>query len=80
MAKRTLKPHSLNEMLQTAPHLIKFPTKRFWVDYDEGGDVLYLSFERPQNVTDSQMLDNGILLRYREGDLVGVTVLDVSKR
>lgn len=35
MAKKALKPDSLSEMLQTASHLIKFPTKRFYVDYDE---------------------------------------------
>jgi len=80
MARKTLKQEFLDEMLQTASHLIKFPTKRFWVDYDEGADVLYLGFERPQNATDSRMLDNGILLRYREEALVGVTILDVSKR
>jgi Protein of unknown function (DUF2283). len=80
MAKKTLKPDSLNDMLQTVSRLIKFPTKRFYVDYDEGADVLYLSFERPQNATDSQMLDNGVLLRYREEDIVGVTILDASKR
>lgn len=80
MAKKTLKPDSLNEMLQTVSLLIKFPTKRFYVDYDEEADVLYLSFERPQNATDSQMLNNGVLLRYREKDLIGVTILDASKR
>jgi len=80
MAEKTLKPESLKEMLLTAPHLIRFPTKRFWVDYDEEADVLYLSFERPQNATDSEMLDSGILLRYRGKNLVGVTILDVSKR
>lgn len=80
MAKKTLKQDSLNEMLQTVSRLIKFPTKRFYVDYDEEADVLYLSFERPQNATDSQMLNNGVLLRYREKDLVGVTILDASTR
>jgi len=80
MAKRALKPDYLNEILQTTSRLTKFPTKRFYVDYDEEADVLYLSFERPQNATDSQMLNNSVLLRYREEDLVGVTILDASKR
>jgi len=80
MAERALKLHSLDEILQTAPHLIRFPTRRFWVDYDEEADVLYLSFERPQNATDTEMLDNGILLRYREEALVGITILDISRR
>ena len=51
-----------------------------WLDYDEEADVLYISFQRPQQETDSEMLDNGILLRYRKEKLVGVTVLDASTR
>ncbi len=80
MAEKTLKIDPLNEVIQTAPHLIRFPTRKFWVDYDEEADVLYLSFERPQNSTDSEMMDDGILLRYQKENLVGMTILDVSKR
>jgi hypothetical protein len=35
-----------------------------WIDYDDEADVLYISFEKPQQATDSEMLDDGILLRY----------------
>jgi len=34
-----------------------------WVDYDKEADVLYVSFKRPQRATDSEMLENGIILR-----------------
>lgn len=80
MAKKILGEESLNEVFQTAPHLIKFPSQKFLVDYDRGADVLYISFDRPQKATDSKMLDNGILLRYRDKKLVGITILDISKR
>lgn len=60
--------------------LIEFPVQRFWVDYDSEADVLYISFQRPQKVTDSEMTDEGILFRYRDSQLVGVTVLDASTR
>jgi uncharacterized protein YuzE len=50
------------------------------VDYDEEADVLYISFERPQKATDSEMTDGGVLLRYRRERLVGVTILDASPR
>ena len=80
MAKTILENESLREVYKTAPHLIKFPARRFWVDYDEEADVLYISLQHPQRATDSKMLDNGILLRYREKKLVGITILDVSKR
>ena len=51
-----------------------------WIDYDKEADVLYLSFDRPQKATDSEMLDNGVLLRYKGEKLVGMTVLEASKR
>lgn len=78
--EKTLISKSLNEIFYTIPHLIKFPSKRFWVDYDEKADVVYISLNRPQNATDSKMLDNGILLRYRNKTLVGITILEASKR
>jgi uncharacterized protein YuzE len=67
-------------IVHAAPYLIRFPSRRFWVDYDEEADVLYISFRRPQKATDTEMTDEGILLRYREDDLVGMTILDVSAR
>jgi hypothetical protein len=36
--------------------------------------------KRPQKVTDSEMLENGVLLRYKGDDVVGITILDASKR
>ena len=41
---------------------------------------MYISFERPQRATDSEMLDNGIIVRYRGDKIVGLTILDASKR
>lgn len=67
-------------ILQAMPYLIRFPSQRFWVDYDAEADVLYVSLERPQKATDSVMTDNGVLLRYRGDQLVGVTILEASAR
>jgi uncharacterized protein YuzE len=61
-------------------HLLNLPAKQFIIDYDQEADVLYISFERPQKATDSEMLDNGVLLRYRNKKLIGITILDASKR
>ena len=67
-------------VFQAVPLLIHFPSRRFWVDYDAEVDVLYISFERPQQATDTEMTDAGILLRYREDRLVGITILEASTR
>ena len=65
-------------VFQAVPLLIDFPAQRFWVDYDSEADVLYISFRRPQKATDTEMTDEGILLRYRDSELVGITILDAS--
>lgn len=67
-------------VLKAIPKLVDFPQERFWVDYDREADVLYISFRRPQSADDSIMTDEGILLRYRQEELVGVTVLDAAER
>jgi uncharacterized protein YuzE len=78
--EKAIASQTFNTISQAVPLLIGFPAKRFWVDYDNEADVLYISFERPQKATDSQMTDEGILFRYREDQLVGITVMDASTR
>ncbi len=80
MAKRTAVARTLDNISEAVPHLIRLPDGKAWIDYDEDADVLYISLKRPQKATDTKVLsDKGILLRYRNKDLVGVTVLDASK-
>ncbi len=80
MAKESLDQTVLAEVFRATPHLLRFPKAKLWVDYDEEADALYLSFERPQKATDSEMLENGVLLRYKGNKLVGITILEASKR
>ncbi|GAB4407616.1 MAG: hypothetical protein OHK0032_02960 [Thermodesulfovibrionales bacterium] len=72
--------NTLKEVYKLTSHLIKLPETKMWIDYDKEADVLYISFKRPQKATDSEMLENGVLLRYKGKELVGITVLDASKR
>jgi len=80
MGKEIINEEVMAEIFKATPHLLKFPTTKMWIDYDQEGDALYISFKRPQRATDSEMLENGILFRYREDELVGITILDASKR
>ena len=58
----------------------RFPARKLWLDYDEEADVLYVSLKRPQKATETVELDDeGVLLRYRDKELVGATVLDASR-
>ena len=71
---------AVNRLLASLPHLLKLPSKQMWFDFDEEADVLYVSFERPQGATDSELNENGVLTRYRGDRLVGVTILNARKR
>jgi hypothetical protein len=55
---------------QAVPLLVNFPVERFWVDYDREADVLYVSFQCPQQATNTEMTEDGLLLRYRNKRLV----------
>lgn len=59
----------------------RFPATKLWLDYDQEADVLYVSLKRPQKSTETVDLeDEGVLLHYREDELVGITVLDASQQ
>lgn len=75
-----LERETVDEILKVTHSLLRLPQRRMWIDYDEETDVLYISFKRPQKATDSEMTEDGILLRYKEDELVGITVLEASKR
>lgn len=70
---------NVDSVLKALPHLLTLPSKSFWVDYDEEADVLYVSFEKPQNA-DNSVLEDEAIIHYRHGEVVGITVLDASKR
>jgi len=55
-------------------------TRNMEVDYDSVGDVLYISFGKPQEADDSDITDEGVIIRLKEGKIVGLTILNASKR
>jgi uncharacterized protein YuzE len=80
LEEQIIQEKNIETVVEAAPYLLKFPYRKMWIDYDKEADVLYINFKRPQKATDSEMMKSGILLRYREKDLVGITILDASKR
>ena len=50
------------------------------VDYDPKGDVLYINFGKPQEADDSDVTEEGVVIRLKEGKIVGLTILNASKR
>ena len=81
MAGKSLDHEEIQHLYEAIPHLLRLPSDRMRFDYDQEADVLYVSLKRPQQATDTRSLDEeGLLLRYRGDELVGITVLDASER
>jgi uncharacterized protein YuzE len=53
---------------------------KFDVDYDEKNDVLYISLDKPREADDSFEPQEGIVMRSRKGELVGITIINLRKR
>ena len=80
MALAALKSRDVTRLLRAVPKLIDLPAAHLWIDYDSEADVLYVSLQRPQGATDSEMRDDGVILHRRGKAVVGITVLEASKR
>jgi uncharacterized protein YuzE len=58
----------------------KIPLGHLWIDYDEGADVLYVSFRKPQRATKTIETDDDMLIRKDGRQVVGLTILHASTR
>jgi len=70
----------IERMLSLVPQLLEIPHSRIWTTYDRDADVLYVNFKKPSHADDSQLTDDDIIVRYEEGQIVGITILNASKR
>ena len=78
--EKAMSQATARSVFRAVPTLVGIPARRYWVDYDDEADVLYISFERPQKATDTEMTEDGLLMRYRDEELIGITVLNASAR
>jgi len=62
------------------PYIKKMGAKHIGFDFDKEADVLYISLERPQNATDTDILEDGVFLRLRGKKVVGITITNVNKK
>ena len=53
------------------------PQKSLW---DAEADVLYISFRKPSDATDSELADNDVIVRYENDEVIGLTILHASTR
>ncbi len=60
--------------------MLAFLLKDIDIVCDRDNDALYISFGKVQEADDSELTDNDVVVRYRKGRIIGVTVLEFSKR
>lgn len=71
---------SLDSIMKFVPQVLQLQQKNIWLSYDEEADVLYLNFKKPSHADDTELLDNDVIVRYEGDEIVGMTVLNASKK
>jgi uncharacterized protein YuzE len=71
---------AIDQYLKLIPAVRHAPRKFLWSSYDAEADVLYINFKKPSHATDSELTDDNVIIRYEGDAIVGLTILDASKR
>ena len=50
------------------------------LDYDEEADVLYISFGELREAKDSVEIEDGVIYRIADNEVVGITITDFRAR
>jgi len=54
--------------------------KKIDLDYDKEADVLYISFGKPREAKDSVEVEDGVIYRIADNEVVGITITDFKAR
>lgn len=70
----------VDRIIDIVPQIINMPFERIWSSYDAEADVLYLNFKKPSHADDSELTEDDIIIRYEKGEVIGITILNASKK
>ena len=70
----------VDEYLRMIPAVQNSPKRYLWSSYDAEADVLYVNFKKPSHADDSELTDDDVIVRYEQGEVVGLTIMNASKR
>ena len=71
---------ALQEYMDIIPAVRRSPKNFLWSSYDQSADVLYINFKKPSHATDTELTDDDIIVRYEGNEIIGLTILHLSKR
>ena len=79
MVKNPQYPFKIFDYLNLVSAIKTLPKKDTWTYYDVEADVLYINFHQPTLIADdSELTEDGILIRYQNDEIIGLTILNVS--
>jgi uncharacterized protein YuzE len=79
MAKEVIEQTDFNKVLEVVSHQINLPEGPRWFNYDEEADTLYVRFTKQPCSDHSELTDDGLIVDYRDNEIVGLTVVGASE-
>ena len=73
-------PVIIDRYVHLIPAVKHSPKHYLWSSYDAGADVLYVNFKKPSHADDSELTDDDVIIRYEQGEVIGLTILNASQR
>jgi len=70
----------IKKVIELVPGILGLMQTKVWTFYDKEADVLYMDFKKPGHADDTELTDDNILIRYENEEVVGITVMNASKR
>lgn len=78
--KASVDPVTIDRYVHLIPAVKHSPKHYLWSSYDAEADVLYVNFKKPSHADDSELTDDDVIIRYEQGEVIGLTILNASQR
>ena len=73
-------PVIIDRYVHLIPAVKHSPKHYLWSSYDAEADVLYVNLKKPSHADDSELTDDDVIIRYEQGEVIGLTILNASRR
>lgn len=71
---------AINSFMTIMPAVRVAPKHTFWTTYDDNADVLYINFNQSGVADDSELTADDVIVRYKNGNIIGLTIMNASQR
>ena len=71
-------PVIIDRYVHLIPAVKHSPKHYLSSSYDAEADVLYVNFKKPSHADDSELTDDDVIIRYEQGEFIGLTILNAS--